>query len=208
MVPLFKHTKENYKVCIYQLLNNDANNIVFNDCVKTFFMGCDVRFNLPIKSYDEIESGEIIIFDMKNLTFMHLTKIVISTLRLFFKYLQDAHPVRIVQLHIINCTTVINKAMMMIKPFIYTRLYNALKFHNAGSYDSLYKHVPREILPVDYGGDAQSMQELKNYWVKILDEHKYFLMDDNMFAINDQQNSGKVLKEVLKTGGIFSFLTS
>lgn len=157
MVPLFQHTKENLKVCVYQLLNDDANNIVFNDLIKTFIMCCDVRLNLPVESAGEIEDGEIIIFDMKNLTFTHLTKVVIATLRMFFKYLQDAHPVRIVQLHIVNCTPVINKAIFIIRPFIYTKLYNALKFHNVGSMESLYEFVPREILPSDLGGDAQSL---------------------------------------------------
>lgn len=209
MVPLLQHTKENYKVCIYQILDNDANKIVFNDCIKTFFMGCDVRFMMPVKSYSEIEAGEIIIFDMKNLTFKHLTKIVISTLRLFFKYLQDAHPVRIVQLHIINCTPVINRAMVLIKPFIYAKLYNALKFHNVGSLDNLYEYVPRDILPVDYGGDAQSMTELKKYWVSVLHDNHDFLMNDEYFALNDNINPpAPRAKDALKFGGIFSFLTT
>jgi len=209
MVPLLQHTKENYKVCIYQILDNDANKIVFNDCIKTFFMGCDVRFMIPVKSYSEIESGEIIIFDMKNLTFKHLTKIVISTLRLFFKYLQDAHPVRIVQLHIINCTPVINRAMVLIKPFIYAKLYNALKFHNVGSLDNLYEYVPRDILPVEYGGEAQSMTELKKYWVSVLHNNHDFLMNDEYFALNDNANPpAPRAKSALKYGGIFSFLTT
>lgn len=207
MVPLLQHTKENYKVCIYTLLNNDATKIVFNDCVKTFFMCCDVRFIIPVNSYSEIESGEIIVFDMKNLTFKHLTKIVISTLRLFFKYLQDAHPVRIVQLHIINCTPVINRAMMLIKPFIYAKLYNALKFHNAGSYDSLYEYVPREILPPEYGGDAQSITELKSYWVSVLRKYNDFLLDDGYFAMNRNEPVPPI-KDALKIGGIFSFMTA
>lgn len=207
MIPLFRNTKENHKVCIYQLLNDDGNKIVFNDCVKTFFMACDVRFNHPVKSYSEIETGEIIIFDSKNLTFKHLTKIVISTLRLFFKYLQEVHPMRIVQLHVINCTPVMNKAMMLVKPFIHTKHYNALKFHNIGSYDSLYEHVPREILPCDYGGEAQSMSELKHYWVSVMEDRREFLMDDEHFAYNDEQTKKRV-KEGQKVSGILSFLTS
>lgn len=207
MIPLFKNTKENHKVCVYQLLNDDGNKIVFNDCVKTFFMACDVRFTMPLESYSEIETGEVIIFDTKNLTFKHLTRIVISTLRLFFKYLQDVHPMRIIQLHVINCTPVINRAMMLIKPFIHTKLYNALKFHNIGSYDSLYEFVPREILPCDYGGDAQSMAELKRYWVGILEDRNEFLMDDDRFAFNDGEINQRV-KESPKVGGILSFLTS
>lgn len=207
MVPLFRHTRDNYKVCIYQLLNNDANNVVFNDCIKAFFMCTDVRFNLPLENYNDIESGEVIIFDMKNLTFKHLTRTVISTLRLFFKYLQDAHPVRIVQLHVVNCTPVINNAMLLIRPFIYAKLYNSLKFHNAGSFDSLYEHVPREILPSDYGGEAQPMEELKAYWVGVLNNHRDFVMNDEYFKLQDAETTAYP-KAREKVGGIFSFLTS
>lgn len=207
MIPLFQRTKDNYKVCIYQLLNDDANKVVFNDIVKAFFMCCDVRFVLPLDRYNDLESGEVIVFDMKNLTFKHLTKVVISTLRMFFKYLQDAHPVRIVQLHVINCTPVINKAMMIIKPFIYTKLYNALKFHNAGSYESLYEEIPREILPSDFGGDAQSMADLKQYWLSVLNSYRDLVINDDYFKLNDVETKDYV-KERQKVGGIFSFLTS
>lgn len=96
---------------------------------------------------------------------------------------------------------------MLIKPFIHTKLYNALKFHNIGSYDSLYEFVPREILPCDYGGDAQSMAELKRYWVGILEDRNEFLMDDDRFAFNDGEINQRV-KESPKVGGILSFLTS
>jgi hypothetical protein len=208
MIPLFQHTKDNYKVCIYQLLNDDANNIIFNDCVKAYFMCCDIRFVLPLERYSDLEAGEIIIFDMKNLNFKHLTRIVISTLRMFFKYLQEAHPVRIVQLHVINCTPVVNKAMILIKPFMYTKLYNALKFHDAGSFDSLYKVIPREILPIDYGGDAQSMAELKKYWLDVLNNHRDFVMDDDYFKLNTDETKNYVKERRKVGGGILSFLTS
>lgn len=206
MNPLFQRTKDNNKVIVYQLLNDDASKVVFNDCVKTFFLAADFIHTMPIGNLTELENGDVIIFDMKNLTFRHLTKIVISTLRLFFKYLQDAFPVRIVQLHVINCTPVLNKAMMCIRPFIYAKLYNALKFHNVGSYDSLYEYVPREILPVDYGGDGESMAELKKYWMNELHTRSDVLMDDQYFKITDEPSEIDDGRE--KVGGIFSFLTS
>lgn len=204
MNPLFQRTKDNYKVCIYQLLNDDASKVVFNDCVKAFFLATDFIHTIPIEKFSDLESGEIIIFDMKNLTFKHLTKLVISTLRLYFRYLQDAFPVRIVQLHVINCTPLINKAMMCIKPFIYAKLYNALKFHNAGSYDSLYEFVPREILPIDYGGQEVSMAELKKYWTEQLHARCEILTDDRYFKLTDIDME----EDEKKVGGIFSFLTS
>lgn len=206
MVPLLEHTKENYKVCVYRLLNDDANNIVFNDCIKAFFMGCDVRFAVPLANYSDIESGEVIIFDMKNMTFKHLLKISIPTLRLYFKYLQEAHPVRIIQLHVINCTPLIHRAMAVIKPFIYAKLYNAMKFHDAGSMDSLYEFVPREILPANYGGDAETMEELKQHWVEVLDQHTDFLLNDKYFALNEDETKAESGDDKQKFGSLFRFL--
>jgi CRAL/TRIO domain len=127
---------------------------------------------------------------------------------MFFKYLQDAHPVRIVQLHVVNCTPVVNRAMKVIKPFMYTKLYNALKFHDAGSYDSLYEAIPREILPSDFGGDEKSMAELKKYWVGVLNDHHDFVMNDDYFKLNDVDTKDYVKNQRQKVGGIFSFLTS
>lgn len=204
MVPLAQKTPENYKVCVYQILDDDASKMNFNDCVKTFFMACDVRYNLPLDHLSDIESGEIIVFDMKNLSFGHLTGIVISSLRMFFKYLQEAHPVRIIQLHIINCTPFIHTAMKFVKPFIYDRLYNALKFHNAGSLEDLYKVVPREILPVDYGGDDKSMAELKEHWKGVFSENRDFLLDDHYFALKEEDVEGITQG----FGKFFSFLSS
>lgn len=204
MTPLLQHTKENYKVVVYQILTDDSSIVNFNACVKAFYMASDVRFHLPVENYStDMESGEIVIFDMKNLTFKHLTHIVISTLRLFLKYLQDAHPVRIIQVNIVNCTPIIQKAMMMIKPFMYERLYNALKFHNAGSFESLYEIVPREILPSDFGGPSQSLAELKAYWTQVLHDHRDFLMDDDYFALKNAETS-----TAQSYRGIFSFLSS
>lgn len=203
MIPLSNRTKENYKVCIYQILSDDATNLVFNDCVKTFFMACDFRFHLPQKSLNDIESGEVIIFDMKNLTFKHLTSVVISTLRMFFKYLQEAHPVRIIQLHVINCTPFIETAMRFVKPFMYDRLYNALKFHNAGNIEDLYEYVPREILPVDYGGDEKPMAELKEFWVSMFEENREFLMDDCYYGLKHEPT-----QDAQSYRRLFSFFSS
>lgn len=179
MVILHQHTPENYKVCITRLVHNDPSEIMLNDLFKMYLMTCDVRFHLPIEDPRKMETGEIFIFDMKNFTLKHLTRAVISTLRLVSKYLQTAHPVRLVQFHVINCTPIINKAMMFIRPFIYARLYNTLHFHKAGSMDSLYAYVPREILPAPYGDDAQTMCELKKYWYGVLDSYRPLVSNDD-----------------------------
>jgi hypothetical protein len=41
----------------------------------------------------------------------------------------------------------LNKILMLVKPFMSAEVANRLHFHVPNS-DTLYKHVPREILPV------------------------------------------------------------
>lgn len=190
MVLLQQHTPENYKVVVARLKHSDPSEINLNDLFKMYLMTCDLRFHLPIEDYRKMEHGEIVIFDMKNFTLKHLTRAVISTLRLISKYLQTSHPVRLVQLHVINCSPAVTKATMFIRPFLYAKLYNCLHFHQAGSYENLYKSVPREMLPLDYGGQAATMGELMKYYSGVLDSYRTFLMNDEYWKPADSGKGG------------------
>lgn len=190
MVLLQQNTPENYKVVVARLKHSDPSEINLNDLFKMYLMTCDLRFHLPIEDYRKMEHGEIVIFDMKNFTLKHLTRAVISTLRLISKYLQTSHPVRLVQLHVINCSPAVTKATMFIRPFLYAKLYNCLHFHQAGSYENLYKSVPREMLPLDYGGQAASMRELMKYYSGVLDSYRTFLMNDEYWRPADSGKEG------------------
>lgn len=86
MVPLLQTTPQNYKVCVFRLIDFDADKFDFNDAVKTFFIMADVRLISPDPNV--LTDGEIPIFDMKGLTLRHLTKVILSTLRLYMKYTQ------------------------------------------------------------------------------------------------------------------------
>lgn len=193
MVMLLQHTPDNFKVVIARLKHSDPSEINLNDLFKMYLMTCDLRFHLPVEDYRKMEFGEIVIFDMKNFTLKHLTRAVISTLRLISKYLQTSHPVRLVQLHVINCSPAVTRATLFIRPFLYAKLYNCLHFHQAGSFENLYKFVPREMLPEDYGGQAASMSELTKYYCGVLDNYRTFLMDDDYWkpAEINKESCGK-----------------
>jgi CRAL/TRIO domain len=62
--------------------------------------------------------GLIIVFDMQNTGIKHLLRTKVETLRMFFRYLQDALPAKLEAMHIINCASFIDMVMTMIKPFM------------------------------------------------------------------------------------------
>lgn len=169
MVPLYQTTDENYKIIVLRLINDDFEKIHFNDVIKAFFMMSDVRLITP--DVKALTDGEIPIFDMSRVSYRHLAKVILSTLRLYLKYTQEAHPVRVRHLHIVNCNPIIDKIMFLIKPFVRTENFNMIHFHTPGS-TSLFKFVDKEYLPDEYGGSAGSISTQKVYWMDRIEKHR------------------------------------
>lgn len=63
-------------------------------------------------------AGLIIIFDMKNVGYRTLLQTNVSTLKAFFSYLQNALPARLEAIHVLNCTSLFDLVLAMIKPFL------------------------------------------------------------------------------------------
>lgn len=123
--------------------------------------------------------GLIIIFDMHNTGVKHLMRTKVETLRLFFRYLQDALPARLEAMHIINCTSFIDMVMAMIKPFMKSDVISRvilfpfpqdnqlnlenfqMHLHQGTNYENFHKNfVPRSCLPADLGGELKPVEKL------------------------------------------------
>lgn len=135
-------------------------------------MAADHRFSitdgkLPLK----VNDGDIPIFDMTGFSYRHLTKLSLSTLRCYMKFTQEAFPVRLKQIHLINVSPVLNRVLMILRPFMKTRVSELLNFH-APNTQTLFEHVPIEVLPFEYGGNAGSMQEIKKCFIKQLESQR------------------------------------
>lgn len=112
----------------------------FTDTIRMFFMVSDIRLITPDPN-GIITEGEIPIFDMRGFSLKHLTKVVLSSLRIYLKYtqvykwllkkkkqkiinfpkliiLQEAHPIRLREIHIINCSSFIDRILTILKPFL------------------------------------------------------------------------------------------
>lgn len=105
------------------------------------------------------------IINVKGVSIWHLMKVSLSTLRLYFKYVQEAHPVRVRQIHVYNCTPLINRIMSLIRPLLKPEVRSRFQFHTPGS-ETIFDFIPKEILPEEYGGDAGPLKVMKNFWVK------------------------------------------
>lgn len=99
-------------------------------------------------------NGLIILFDMNNVGYRHLLRPSIDTLRGFFRYLQDALPARLEAMHIINCDSVFDVVLSMIKPFMKSDIINrvSVKFVLITSKKNCFIfHIPDAFTSNDKG---------------------------------------------------------
>jgi CRAL/TRIO domain len=61
--------------------------------------------------------------------------------------------------------------MALIKPLLKPEVAARLQFHSS-DYETLYNFVPRRVLPYEYGGEAGSISEMKEFWMKRLIEKR------------------------------------
>lgn len=141
----------------------------FTAAIKVFFMVADCRF--ATENEERLSDGEIPVFDMAGYTLRHLTKTALGALRVYMKFVQEAHPVRLKEIHVLNCPSYVDKVMAVVKPFIKGEVFKLIHFHLPNA-DTPYRHFPRSMLPEEYGGEAGKMSDLKLQWMQLLKEQR------------------------------------
>ncbi|EDW06512.1 alpha-tocopherol transfer protein-like isoform X1 [Drosophila mojavensis] len=181
LVPLPGLTPDNNKLLFYRLIDHDADKFNFTAGIKVFFMVADCRF--ATETDGRLSDGEIPIFDMAGYSLRHITKTVLSSLRVYMKFVQEAHPVRLKEIHVLNCPSFLDKVLAIVKPFIKSEVFKLIHFHLPGA-DTPYNHIPRSMLPEEYGGEAGKMSHLKEKWVQLLQQQRDYLMEPSNWQID------------------------
>lgn len=58
-------------------------------------------------------------------------------------------------------------------------------------YDKLFKYVPKKILPIEYGGEGQRLDELISYWHRKVEGYKDWLKENEKYGTNEKKRPGK-----------------
>lgn len=66
------------------------------------------------------------------------------------------------------------------KPFLNKEVIESLKVHT--TLESLHEHIPKDMLPIEYGGSDYSLEEyqlLTKNWLEENERREYLMNDDN-----------------------------
>jgi hypothetical protein len=118
-------------------------------------------------------AGDVYVFDATVATPAHFAKFSPSLVKKFLICLQEAYPAKVKEVHIINVSPIVDTIVNFVKPFLKEKIRQRIHIHS--NMEDLYKHVPKSMMPTEYGGDAGSVKDLSEQWrAKLIDYNGYF----------------------------------
>jgi len=167
-------TKDGYKVLILGFLDGDFSNFTFVNCVKFIMMAYDMW----ISQDDGLCPGYIVLAEKSYFSYRILSKCDLESLKKILSYFQDALPVRLKKLILVNIPTATNVLIKMLKPFMAKRVVEMLHTYSRGD-DSYTDFVPPEMLPKDLQGTYKSLKEIQEDTIEELRSYKEWFKDED-----------------------------
>ncbi|KAL0267235.1 UNVERIFIED_CONTAM: hypothetical protein PYX00_009569 [Menopon gallinae] len=137
-------------------------------------------------------NGLEVIMDMDGLTLTHILKLDLSILRKFMAYVQEALPIRLKAVHILNTFPLINQIMAIMRPLIKADLFSLLHFHTTADFDSFCeKYVPQDYLPEEYGGSQGKLETFQEQTYNDIIAASDWLKEQECYKVNESKRMGK-----------------
>lgn len=161
-----------------------ASNFIMDDILKFMYMVVDV-----ILLENPGCPGILFIHDAIGISFKHMFRISITTLRKYFEYIQDGCPIRVKGIHIFNAAGAAYHILNLAKPFIYKEYSKMICMYTSNDFDSMLKNIkmPPDGMPKEYGGTGPSTEKLLVDTLAVVKKHEDWLKFDETLRISEKK---------------------
>ncbi|XP_058460640.1 alpha-tocopherol transfer protein-like [Malaya genurostris] len=135
-------------------------------------------------------AGQVGILDLANTKMAHFLQFSPTFVKKITMLSQEASPLRLKGFHYINTPPGFETVYNMFKGFMNEKNRSRLHVHGSNM-ESLYKHIPRRLLPEEYGGEAGPLQELANQWAKKIESYQDYFKEDEQYGTTESKRPGK-----------------
>ncbi|KAE9534889.1 hypothetical protein AGLY_008181 [Aphis glycines] len=150
--------------------NTDPREYDYVRCCRYFFMMLEYLM-VTSGTFD----GVVLTMNSKGVNWRHITKTPMNTMKKLLGFVQEALPVRIKEVHVLNAGSIISMLFSIIKPFMRSNLMNLLKIFPEDSTD-IFNHMPIDIMPLEIGGNGKSHYEYcEETYQKMISARDFFL---------------------------------
>ncbi|KAL4097282.1 hypothetical protein QTP88_022082 [Uroleucon formosanum] len=133
--------------------STDPREFDFVHCVRYFFMLLEYLM-VTSGTFD----GLVLTMNSKGICWRHVTKTPMNTFKKLIGFVQEALPVRLKEVHILNAGTIVSMLFNIIRPFMKSSLMDLMKIHTEDSTE-IFDHLPIDIMPQEMGGNGKSHYE-------------------------------------------------
>ncbi|CAH0726596.1 unnamed protein product, partial [Brenthis ino] len=129
------------------------------------------------------------IVDLKDVTIGHLLQMTPRLMKRMTVHSQDAAPFRMKGVHFLNAPAAFEKILGTLKSFLNEK--NKNRIFVCRNSEELYKKIPKEILPQEYGGDSVSLKEITDYWITKVKQYSSWLEEDERYGTDESKRPGQ-----------------
>ncbi|XP_014287399.1 alpha-tocopherol transfer protein-like [Halyomorpha halys] len=178
------------RVIVMRALEPTKNEIPsVTEAMKAVLMIGDIRLKEELTGV----AGDIYILDASIATpahyAAHYSKFTPTIIKKFLICVQEAYPVKLKEVHVINVSPIVDTIINFVKPFLKEKIKNRIHVHP--NLESLHKIVPKEVLPEEYGGTSGTITDISQTWYdKIVSYRDWFLEQESLKA-DESKRPGK-----------------
>ncbi|XP_072938076.1 alpha-tocopherol transfer protein-like [Epargyreus clarus] len=172
---------------IWQVNDPGLENYDYSKDAKLFYMVSDLWF----MTNDQLCDADIVIMDVKDISLKFLTKFNVFIARKLSKYQQEALPIRLKQVHVVNAPPFIDKLFGLMKPMLKKEVTELVHFHQPKS-DTLFNYLDKEDLPKDFGGTLPSLEEHMKRVKENITRNRDLLLINNLWTAADKKGKNKI----------------
>ncbi|XP_077292354.1 retinol-binding protein pinta-like [Arctopsyche grandis] len=137
-----------------------------------------------------VVAGHLHIVDLTNVGMSHFTQMTPSIAKKVVMSGQDAMPFRLKGSHNINAPKGMETILNFFKNFMNEKNQNRMFLHS-GNVEAVYKYVPKEIFPAEYGGDAGPIDDLRDYWKNKFEDYSDWFLEEAKYKSDENKRPGK-----------------
>ncbi|XP_064107321.1 alpha-tocopherol transfer protein-like isoform X2 [Macrobrachium nipponense] len=187
VLPLPGYDNQGRKIILSRTPNIAVDAQGFADGVKAFLILLDVW-------RDEDEQASVTacvtVEDCTNFTMQWAALFNLNLMKKMHTLFEEGYPMRPKGLNYINTPAAFDTVFNIFKSFMKEKMKKRIHIHGS-DLESLYKEVPKECLPVEYGGTNGTIEEIKDYWIKRVDARRDWLLEDEKYGVDESKRPGK-----------------
>ncbi|XP_013145488.1 PREDICTED: alpha-tocopherol transfer protein-like [Papilio polytes] len=183
--PLPGLTPNGRRVSVARGVDKNLDTSELCDLFKLGLMIGDVRLREEVQGV----GGDVYVLDAAVLAPRHLGKLSPALIKKFLICVQEAYPVKLKEVHVVNASPIVDKLVTIIKPFLKEKIKNRIFIHS--DLNTLYEYVPQDLLPTEYGGHCGPLKEINDAWMKKLEDYTEWFKQQECIKANESLRPGK-----------------